>query len=122
MNNGTDQVDQIERQLSKLESTATNLETLSVLAARANKTQELKTFSDQAVDIRVKQFILYRNKARFQVDSKEWKALVSALELLNYCIDEAMADLKVLKEVQDAAARLIVVVSKITAAYMIKGS
>jgi hypothetical protein len=113
---------QIERQLSKVESTATNLETLSVFTARANRAQEAKLLSDQAVDLRIKQFILYRNKDRLQVDTKEWKALVSALELLNHFIDEAIADLKIVKEVQDSAARLILVATKIAAAYAIKGS
>jgi hypothetical protein len=78
--------------------------------------------TDQAVDLRVKQFILYRNKDRIQGDTKEWKALVSALELLNHFIDEAIADLKVIKEVQDSAARLISVVTKVAAAYAVKGS
>lgn len=114
MNNETNPIDQIERQLSKLESTATNLETLSTLAARASRTQEAKTLSDQAADLRVKQFILYRNKDRLQVDTKEWKALVSALELLNQFIDEAIANPKVVKEVQDSAVRLISVATKIT--------
>lgn len=117
MTNDTASVVQIERQLSKLESTATNLQTLSVLATRANRTQEAKALSDQAVDLRVKQFILYRNKTRLQVDTKEWKALVSALELVNHFIDEAINDLKVIKDVQDSAARLISVATKITAAY-----
>ena len=58
MTNESSSIDQIERQLSKLESTATNLQTLSVLATRANRTQEAKALSDQAVDLRVKQFIL----------------------------------------------------------------
>ena len=122
MTNETNPIDQIERQLSKLESTATNLETIAALVTRSGKSQEARALSDQAVDLRVKQFILYRNKSRLQADTKEWKALVSALELLNYCIDEAMVDLKVLKEVQDSSARLILVVTKITAAYTIKGS
>lgn len=121
MTNETGIIDQIERQLSKLESTATNLETLSVLAVRSNRSQEAKALSDQAVDLRVKQFTLYRNKDRLQVDSKEWKALVSALELVNHFIDEAMADLKVLKEVQDSAARLISVTTKVAAPYGVKG-
>ena len=84
MNDEVSPIAQIERQLSKMESTARNLETVSVLAARANRTQEAKTLSDQAVDLRVKQFVLYRNKDRLQVNSKEWKALVSALELVNH--------------------------------------
>ena len=46
----------------------------------------------KAVDLRVKQFTLYRNKDKIQIDSKEWKALISALELVNHFIDEAMAD------------------------------
>ncbi|OAI10635.1 hypothetical protein A1507_21580 [Methylomonas koyamae] len=105
---------QIERQISKLESTATNLDTLSTLASRANRSSEAKALSDQAVDLRVKQFILYRNKDRLQIDTKEWKALVSALELLNHFIDEAIADIKAIKDVQDSAARLISVATKIT--------
>ena len=40
MTNDGGSVESIERQLSKLESTATNLQTVSVLAARANRTQE----------------------------------------------------------------------------------
>jgi hypothetical protein len=36
MINETTSLNQIERQLSKLESTATNLETISALAMRAN--------------------------------------------------------------------------------------
>ena len=116
MTNETGTIDQIERQLSKLESTATNLQTVSALAARANRTQEAKMLSDQAVDLRVKQFILYRNKDRLQVDSKEWKALVSALELVNHFIDEAIADPKVIKDVQDSATRLISVATKLAAA------
>jgi hypothetical protein len=116
MNDEVSPIAQIERQLSKMESTARNLETVSVLAARANRTQEAKTLSDQAVDLRVKQFVLYRNKDRLQVNSKEWKALVSALELVNHSIDEAIADLKVIKEVQDATARLISVATKLAAA------
>jgi hypothetical protein len=115
MTNKTSPINQIERQLSKLESTATNLETVSTLAMRASRSQEAKTLSDQAVDLRVKQFSLYRNKDRLQVDTKEWKAFVAALELLNHFIDEAMADMKVLKEVQDSAAKLILVASKIAA-------
>ncbi|MBA3868887.1 MAG: hypothetical protein H0X30_07025 [Anaerolineae bacterium] len=115
-------INQVERQLSKLESTATNLETIAVLATRANKAQDAKALSDQAVDLRVKQFILYRNKDRIQADSKEWKALVAALELLNHFIDEAIADLKSLKDVQDSAARLISVMTKLTAVYSSKGS
>lgn len=115
MTNEISLIEPIERQLSKLESTATNLETISVLAMRANRSQEAKILADQAVDLRVKQFILYRNKDRLQVDSKEWKAMVAALELLNHFIDEAMADLKLLKDVQDSAARLISVVTKIAA-------
>src|SRR5258705_11889756 len=99
MNNETTPVNLIERQLSKLESTATNLQTLSVLATRANRTQEAKALSDQAIDLRVKQFILYRNKTGLQVDTKDWKALVSALELVNHSIDEAMSALKVIKDV-----------------------
>lgn len=115
MTNETSPIVQIERQLSKLESTATNLNTLSVLATRANRTQEAKALSDQAVDLRVKQFILYRNKDQLQIDSKEWKAFVSALELLNHFIDGAMADLKVIKDVQDSATQLISIASKIAA-------
>lgn len=108
---------QIERQLSKLESTATNLETISTLVVRANRTQEAKVLSDQAVDLRIKQFTLYRNKTRLQVDTKEWKAFVSALELVNHFIDEAIADPKIIKEVQDSAARLISVATKLAATF-----
>jgi len=115
MTDETNEIDQVERQLSKLESTATNLETISVLAMRASRSQEAKTLADQAVDLRVKQFILYRNKDRLQADSKEWKAMAAALELLNHFIDEAIVDLKLLKDVQDSAARLILVVTKIAA-------
>jgi hypothetical protein len=115
MSNENTSIGQVERQLSKLESTATNLETISALATRASRSQEAKTLSDQAVDLRVKQFSLYRNKDRLQVDTKEWKAFVAALELVNHFIDEAMADMKVLKEVQDSAAKLILVASKVAA-------
>jgi hypothetical protein len=115
MPNETSSIDQVERQLSKLESTATNLETISTLATRANRSQEAKALSDQAVDLRAKQFILYRNKDRLQVDTKEWKAFAAALELVNHFIDEAMADMKLLKEVQDSAAKLILVAAKIAA-------
>jgi hypothetical protein len=115
MTSGTSSVEQIERQLSKLESTETNLQTVSVLAARANRGQEAKALSDQAVDLRVNQFALYRNKDRLQVDSNDWKALVSALELVNHSIDEAIADPKVIKDVQDSVARLISVATKLTA-------
>lgn len=115
MTNETSSIDQIERQLSKLESTATNLETISALAMRANRSQEAKTLADQAIDLRAKQFTLYRSKDRLQVDTKAWKAFVAALELVNHFIDEAMADIKLLKEVQDSAAKLILVVAKITA-------
>jgi hypothetical protein len=41
----------------------------------------------------------------------------SALELVNHFIDEAINDLKVIKDMQDSAARLISVATKITAAY-----
>jgi hypothetical protein len=115
MTNDVGSMQTIERQLSKLESTATNLQTVSVLAARANRGQEAKALSDQTVDLRVKQFALYRNKDRLQVDSKDWKALVSALELVNHSIDEAIADPKVTKDVQDSAARLISVATKLAA-------
>lgn len=115
MTNEIDSSSQIERQLSKLESTATNLETLSTLAMRVNRTQETKILSDQAVDLRAKQFILYRNKDKLRIDNKEWKALVSALELVNHFIDEAMSDIKVIKEAQDSAARLISVLTKVAA-------
>lgn len=107
---------QIERQLSKLESTATNLETLSAAATRTNKMQEAKTLNAHAVDLRLKQFSLYRNKARLQIDTKEWKALVSAIELLNHFIDEAIYDQKKIKEVQDVAAQLINVATKMDTA------
>jgi hypothetical protein len=113
MNEETNTLQQIERQLSKLESTTGNLDTLSALAARANRTQEAKILTDQAVDLRLKQFTLYRNKTRLQVDTKEWKALVSGLELLNHFIDEAIADQKVFKDVQDSAAHLISIASKL---------
>lgn len=53
----TNSITQIERQLSKLESTTTNLETISVLATRSSRAQEAKALSDQAIDLRVKQFI-----------------------------------------------------------------
>jgi hypothetical protein len=115
MTNETDETNQIERQLSKLESTATNLQTVSALAARANRGQEAKALSDQTIDLRVKQFVLYRNKDRLQADSKDWKALVSALELVNHSIDEAIADPKVIKDVQDSAARLTSVATKLVA-------
>jgi hypothetical protein len=115
--NNTNAINQIERQLSKLESTATNLETVSALVARLNRTQEAKSLSDQAVDLRTKQFALYRNKDQLQIDIKEWKALVSALELLNHFIDEAIADPKVTKEVQDSAARLISVATKLASSF-----
>lgn len=117
MTNNTNVIDQIERQLSKLESTATNLETVSALVSRTNRTQEAKALSDQAIDLRIKQFTLYRNKDQLQVDTKEWKALVSALELLNHFIDEAIANPKVIKEVQDTAARLISVATKLTSSF-----
>ena len=81
------------------------------------KTQEAKALSDQAVDLRVRQFTLYRNKDKLQVDTKEWKAFVSALELVNHFIDETVADIKVIKEAQDSAARLISVATKITATF-----
>ncbi|PTQ91466.1 hypothetical protein C8R30_13210 [Nitrosomonas nitrosa] len=114
----TNLTDQIERQLSKLESTATNLETLSVLVMRTNRTQEAKILSDLAVDLRIKQFTLYRNKTQLQINTKEWKALVSALELVNHFIDEAIADPKVIiKEVQDSAARLISVATKLVSSF-----
>lgn len=115
MTNEISLIEPIERQLSKLESTATNLETISALATRASRSQEAKALSDQAVDLRAKQFILYRNKDRLQVDTKAWKAFVAALELVNHFIDEAMADMKLLKEVQDSAAKLILVAAKIVA-------
>ena len=117
MTNETSSIEQIERQLSKLESTATNLQTLSVLTIRANRAQEAKALSDQAVDLRVKQFMLYRNKDKLQIDTKEWKAFVSVLELVNHFIDEAVADLKVIKEVQDLAARLMSVAIKLASAF-----
>jgi hypothetical protein len=115
MTNDGGSMQTIERQLSKLESTATNLQTVSGLAVRASRGQEAKALSEQAVDLRVKQFALYRNKDRLQVDSKDWKALVSALELVNHSIDEAIADPKVIKDVQDSAARLISVSTKLVA-------
>ena len=117
MTNSTDLLNQVERQLSKLESTATNLETLSTLGMRANRAQEAKALSDQAVDLRVKQFVLYRNKDKLRIDNKEWKAFVSALELVNHLIDDAIADLKAFKEVQDSTTRLISVLAKIIAMF-----
>jgi hypothetical protein len=117
MENQNNAINQIERQLSKLESTATNLETISVIATRANKTQEARVLTDQTIDLRVKQFALYRNKDKLKIDTKEWKALVSAIELVNHFIDEAMADMKVIKEVQDSAARLISVITKVAATF-----
>lgn len=117
MANETSPIDRVERQLSKVESTATNLQTVSVLAARSNRPQEAKALSDQAIDLRLKQFTLYRNKDKLQIDSKEWKALVAALELVNHFIDEAMADIKVIKDVQDSAARLISVATKLAASF-----
>jgi hypothetical protein len=110
-------INQIERQLSKQESTSTNLETLATLATRSSRSQEARALSDFAVDLRVKQFTLYRNKDKLQTDTKEWKAFVSALELLNHFIDEAVTDLKAIKEVQDSAARLLSVVTNIAAAF-----
>lgn len=55
------------------------------------------------------------NKTRLQVDTKDWKAFVSALELVNHFLDEAIADLKMIKDVQDSAARLISVATKLVA-------
>jgi hypothetical protein len=115
--NEASSINQVERQLSKLESTATNLQTLSSLVARANRTQEAKALSDQAIDLHAKQFMLYRNKEAIQVDTKEWRALVSALELLNHFIDEAIAEPKFVKEVQDSASRLISVTTKLAAGF-----
>lgn len=46
MINETNPVNQVERQLSKLESNATNLETISVLAMIANRSQEAKALTD----------------------------------------------------------------------------
>ncbi|ESS73483.1 hypothetical protein MGMO_19c00030 [Methyloglobulus morosus KoM1] len=117
MSDQNESIPQIERQVSKLESTATNLETLAALATRSSRTQEGRTLSDHAVDLRVKQFTLYRNKDKLQTDTKEWKAFTSALELVNHFIDEAVTDLKTIKEVQDSAARLLSVVTKIAAAF-----
>lgn len=117
MTNESILIEQIERQLSKLESTSTNLETLAALATRSSRTQEARTLSDHAVDLRVNQFTLYRNKDKLQTDTKEWKAFVSALELLNHFIDEAVTDLKAIKDVQDSAARLLSVVTKIVVAF-----
>ena len=117
MTNEANLIEQIERQLSKLASTATNLETLSTLALRASRTQEARILTDHAVDLRVKQFTLYRNKDKLQTDTKEWKAFVSALELVNHFIDEAVTDQKAIKEVQDSAARLLSVVTKIVTAF-----
>lgn len=117
MTTDTTSINQIERQLSKLENTATNLETLAALATRSSRSQEARILSDQAVDLRVKQFTLYRNKDKLQTDTKEWKAFVSALELVNHFIDEAVTDLKAIKEVQDVVARLLTVVTKIAATF-----
>ncbi|MDR3418601.1 MAG: hypothetical protein P4L83_20715 [Nevskia sp.] len=106
----------IERQLDKMDSTATNLETLSTLATKAGRSADAQALSDQALAVRVQQFQLYRKKDQLISTSNDWKAFTAALELVNHYIEAAMADLAQIKKVLDAAAQVVDVAAKVVAA------
>lgn len=112
----SDDLAEIERQLNKMNSTATNLETLSLLAMKNGNKADAKSLADKAVDVRVQQFKLYRKKDRLISSSNDWKALTSALELANHYIEDEMVNLGQVAKVLTTAAKVIDVATKILAA------
>ena len=113
MADDNDALADIERQISKLESTATNLEMMSTLAARAGQQDNSLQLADSAVDVRVQQFKLYRAKDKLQENSNEWKALTASLEVVNHFIDESLADLGQIKNVLDSVSQLLAIATKL---------
>ena len=101
----------IERQLDKIRGTADSLDALSALpgvsAAHAKK------LSDQAVDLRLKQFQLYRRKDRIIASSNEWKAVVASMEVVNERIERAIEDQKKLSEVISTVATALSVIVRL---------
>ncbi|MBX9947303.1 MAG: hypothetical protein K2Y40_24740 [Reyranella sp.] len=106
--NAADTLARIERQLEKVRATADNLDALS--AAPKTSDPHAKRLSDQAVDLRLKQFSLYRKKDRILATSNEWKAVVAGVELLNERIERAIEDQKKVSEVITTAATVLSVI------------
>jgi hypothetical protein len=106
--NAADTLAKIERQLEKVRATADNLDALS--AAPKTSDAQAKKLSDQAVDLRLKQFGLYRKKDRILATSNEWKAVVAGIELLNERIERAIEDQKKVSEVISTAATVLSVI------------
>lgn len=96
----------IERQLDKLESTATNLESLAFVAKQEGNDQQALDLEDQAGNLRVQQFKLYRQKQQIEVNSPQWTGFVASLEVVNHFIEQSMDDLTQVATVINDAAQL----------------
>jgi uncharacterized protein (DUF4213/DUF364 family) len=101
----------IERQLDKIRSIADSLDALSALPGVS--TAQAKRLSDQALELRLKQFQLYRKKDRILASSNEWKAIVANMEVVNERIERAIEDQKKLSEVISTAATALSVIVRL---------
>ena len=101
----------IERQLEKIRATADSLDALSALTGVS--AAHAKKLSDQAVDLRLKQFQLYRKKDRILASSNEWKAVVASMEVVNERIERAIEDQKKLSEVISTVATALSVIVRL---------
>lgn len=101
----------IERQLNKIRGTADSLDALSALPGVS--AAQAKKLSDQAVDLRLKQFQLYRKKDRIIASSNEWKAIVASMEVVNERIERAIEDQKKLSEVISTVATALSVIVRL---------
>ncbi|MGI0135380.1 MAG: hypothetical protein ACREBW_10545, partial [Candidatus Micrarchaeaceae archaeon] len=59
-----------------------------------------------AQEIRVKQFMLYREKESIEVSSKEWQALIASMDVVNHFVDQSMKDLAQIVQVLNAVTQL----------------
>lgn len=101
-----DSLDTIERQLDKMQSTAGNLETLAYKATKAGNNTDASALQEQAEEIRLRQFMLYRKKEGIEVSSKEWRALISSMNVINQFIGQSLDDLKQIIQVLATAKQL----------------
>lgn len=114
-------LDEIERQLDKLDSTAGNLESLGYLATKDGDPETGRALAEQANELRVKQFLLYRQKEQIVIASNEWQALISSMDVVNHFVEDSMNDLKRVVEVVKAAAQLASIADGVLKAFAAVG-
>lgn len=105
----------IERQLAKLDDTATNLQIGASQATRQGKVQEAAVLAYKADDLRTQQFLLYRKKSAISVTTTEWTSMVKGIEDVNASLEVSLKSLDKLADTVKKATKLVDLATKLVA-------